>query len=220
MKRWTKLIEENVHGSPYDDGVSVLPNRSNCVLNDAGELVLTDKDQPTPPPPPPPQPRVSTTLFRKTLSKKKCSWAAGSSGIVSDMVKAAAEEEVELTRQLTEAVLSFGVIPSDWEKSFILNLYMGKGEALDHGNYRGLKLTDQVMKLLEWILHSYIFEIVNIDKMHFGFLPRGTTEALMSSLLFTRCSRSTSQQTNCSTLPSSTLRKHLIMYQGRSYGGP
>ena len=39
----------------------------------------------------------------------------------------------------------------DWEESFILNLYKGKGEALDRGNYRGLKLTDQVMKLLDRI---------------------------------------------------------------------
>ena len=115
------------------------------------------------------------------------------------MVKAGGEEEVELTRQLTEAVFSCGVIPSDWEKSFILNFYMGKGESLDHGNYCGLKLTDQVMKLLEWILHAHIREMVNIDKMHFGFLPRGTTEALMSSLLFTSCSRSTLQQTNKQT---------------------
>ena len=34
-------------------------------------------------------------------------------------------------------------MPSDWEESFILNLCKGKGEALDGGNYHGLKLTDQ-----------------------------------------------------------------------------
>ena len=44
--------------------------------------------------------------------------------------------------------------PLDWEKSFIQNLHKGKGEALDHGNDRGLKLTVQVMKLLEWVLDS------------------------------------------------------------------
>ena len=66
---------------------------------------------------------------------------------------------------LTEAVVSVGVIPSDWEESFILNLDKGKGEALDHGNYRGLKLTDQVMKLLERVLDPYIHEMVNIDEI-------------------------------------------------------
>ena len=67
------------------------------------------------------------------------------------------------------------MIPSDWEVRFILNLYKGKGEALDHGNYCGLKLTDKVMKLLEQGLDYYIREIVNIDEMQFGFVPsRGT----------------------------------------------
>ena len=42
---------------------------------------------------------------------------------------------------------------------------MGKAEALAHGNYHSLKLTDQVMKLIEVFLESYIQEKVNIDEM-------------------------------------------------------
>ena len=95
------------------------------------------------------------------------------------MLKAAGKEGVELARQLTEAVFSCSVIPSDWEESFILNLCKGKSEALDHGNYRGLKLTDQVMKLLEQVLDFFIHEMVNIDEMQFGFVPgRGTTDVI------------------------------------------
>jgi len=77
------------------------------------------------------------------------------------------------------AVFSSGVTPTDWEESIILNLYKGKGDALDRGNYRGLKLTDQVMKLLERVLDSYIRKMVNVDEMQFGFVPgRGTTDAI------------------------------------------
>ena len=55
----------------------------------------------------------------------------------------------------------------------------GGGEALGRGNYRGLKLTDQVMKLLERVLDFFICEMVNIDEMQFGFVPvRGTTDAI------------------------------------------
>ena len=69
--------------------------------------------------------------------------------------------------------------PSDWEESFILNLYKGKGEALDRGSYCGLKLTDEVMKLLERVLDSYIREMVNIDEMQFGVVPgKGTADAV------------------------------------------
>ena len=102
---------------------------------------------------------------------QKCSKAAGPSGIVDEMLKVAGEEGVELARQLIEAVFSCSVIKSDYEESFILNLYKGKGEILAHGNYSGLKLTDQVIKLLEWILESYNREMVNIDEMQFGSVP-------------------------------------------------
>ena len=58
------------------------------------------------------------------------------------------------------------MIPSDWEESIFLNLYKGKDEALDHGTYHGLKLTDQVMKLLKRVLDRLIHNMVNIDEMH------------------------------------------------------
>ena len=47
-------------------------------------------------------------------------------------------------------------VPSDWEQSFIVCLYKGKGDALEKGNYPGLKLTEQVMKDLERIVDSLI----------------------------------------------------------------
>ena len=73
---------------------------------------------------------------------------------------------------------SCGVIPSDWEESFILNLYTGN-EALDHGSYRSLKLIDQSMKLLGLVPDSYICEMINIDEMQFGFVHgRGTIDGI------------------------------------------
>ena len=157
-----------------------------CLHGDAGELAFTDNDKmkawvehyarllnvefqwpselPEIPPTADPPPSVSATQIQKALSKMKCGKAAGPSGIVAEMLKAAGEEGVELTRQLTEAVFSCGVIPSDCEENFIMNLYKGKGEALDRGNYCGLKLTDQVMKQLEHILDFNIREMVNIHR--------------------------------------------------------
>ena len=63
--------------------------------------------------------------------------------------------------------------------SFIVCLYKGKGDALDRGNYRGLKLTEQVMKVLERIVDRLIRQVVSIDDSQFGFVPgRGTTDAI------------------------------------------
>ena len=71
------------------------------------------------------------------------------------------------------------MIPADWEESFILNLYKGKAEALDHGFHWGLKLTDEVIKLLERVLDFSIHQMVNIDELQFTFVPgRGTNDAI------------------------------------------
>ena len=43
------------------------------------------------------------------------------------LINATGEEGVVLIRELAEAVFSNGIIPTDWEESYILNLYKGKG---------------------------------------------------------------------------------------------
>ena len=66
---------------------------------------------------------------------------------------------------LAAAIVHDGKVCS--EQSFIVCLYKGKGDALERGNYRGLKLTEQDMK------------VVSIDDSQFGFVPgRGTTDAI------------------------------------------
>ena len=95
------------------------------------------------------------------------------------MLKAAGEEMVELVRKLAKAVFSSGMIPADWEGSFILNLYECKGKTIDCGNYCGFNFTDQVMKLLEQVLDSPIHQMVNIDEMQFASVPgRVTIESI------------------------------------------
>ena len=54
---------------------------------------------------------ISATQICRELSKIKCGKAAGPSGIIAEMLKAAGEEVVELVRKLTEAVFSSGMIP-------------------------------------------------------------------------------------------------------------
>ena len=84
-----------------------------------------------------------------------------------------------MIRDLATAIIRDGKVPTDWEESFIVCLYKGKGDALDRGNYRGLKLTEQAMKILERIVDGLIRQVVSIDDSQFGFVPgRGTTDAI------------------------------------------
>ena len=60
----------------------------------------------------PPPPATLVTII-KALSKMKCGKAAGPSGIIAEMMKAAGEECIVFLRDLTETVFSNGVIPKD-----------------------------------------------------------------------------------------------------------
>ena len=108
--------------------------------------------------------------------------AADPSGIVVEMIKAAGETSATMIHDLATAIIHNGKIPTDWEQSFIVCLYKGKGDALDRGNYRGFKLTEQAneaMKILERIVDGLIRQVVSIDDSQFGFVPgRGTTDAI------------------------------------------
>ena len=60
-----------------------------------------------------------------------------------------------------------------------MNVYKGKGDALQCGSYRGIRLLEHVLKVLERVIEARVRRIVKIDDMQFGFMPgRGTTDAI------------------------------------------
>ena len=105
--------------------------------------------------------------------------AAGLSGIVVEMIKAAGDTGATTIQDLATAIIRDGKVPTDWEESLIVCLYKGEGVALDRGNYRALKLTEQAMKILVRIVDGLIRQVVSIDDSQFGFVPgRGTTDEI------------------------------------------
>ena len=126
-----------------------------------------------------PSEQITSKMIAKAISKMGMGKAAGPSGIVAEMLKPLGEAGVDLIRDLVEAIIREGHIPSDWEDSYIVSLYKGKGDALARGNYRGLKLIDQVMKVMERVVEQLLRKQVRIDDMQFGFSPgKGTTDAI------------------------------------------
>ena len=77
---------------------------------------------------------------------RKMKNAARTLGIVAEMVKASGDTGIELLTSPANQIIMIGVIPQDWQSSVIVNCFKDKGDALERGNYRGLKLVDQVMK--------------------------------------------------------------------------
>ena len=113
----------------------------------------------------------------------KAGKAPGPSGIDVEMIRAAGDIGASMIRDLAAAVVRDGKVPSDWEHAeFHCLPLQGIGDALERGNYRGLKLTEQVMKILERIVDDLIRQLVSIDNSQFGLQ--------MQSLLSDSCKRS------------------------------
>ena len=121
---------------------------------------------------------ITIDMVKKAISQM-ADKARGPSGTVVEMIQAASDTGASMIRDLAAAIILDGKVPSGWEQSFIVCLYKGKGDALERGKYRGLKLTEQVMKVLERIVDGLIRQLVSIDDSPFGFVPdRGTTDAI------------------------------------------
>ena len=121
---------------------------------------------------------ITLEMITKAISKMASGKAAGPSGIAAEMLKPVGEAGAVEVRDLIEDIISEGCIPTDWQESFIVNLYKGKGDALNRGNYRGLKLIEQVMKMLECVVEGLIRQRVEIDELC-GFMSgHGTTDAI------------------------------------------
>ena len=105
----------------------------------------------------------------ESLRRRKNGKAAGPSGAVTEMLKTAPDICCKIIADFM----------NDWSDSIIVSLLKGKGDALDQNNYRGLKLTDHVLKVIERVVENMIRETVTIDQMLFSFCPGwGTTDAI------------------------------------------
>jgi len=75
-----------------------------------------------------------------------------------------------------------GSIPEDWKSSVVLPIYKGKGDPMECGSYRGMKLLEHAMKVVERIFEYRILQQIEIDDMQFGFMKgKETTDAIFTA---------------------------------------
>ena len=61
--------------------------------------------------------------------------------------------------------ITVGVLGTEWELSTIVNCYKEKGDSLEKENYRGLELTDQILKIADRIIEKFMRQQVDIDEI-------------------------------------------------------
>ena len=80
--------------------------------------------------------------------------------------------------ELCQQVLDGRGMPEDWKMSLVIPIFKGKGNLMSCEAYRGVKLLEHALKIVESVLESRIRLLVNLDEMQFGFMPgKGTTDA-------------------------------------------
>jgi len=63
----------------------------------------------------------------------------------------------------------------------ILPIYIGKGDPMECGSYRGIKLLEHAIRVVERIFEHRIWQQVEVDDMQFGFMKgKGTTHAIFT----------------------------------------
>jgi hypothetical protein len=101
-----------------------------------------------------PSEEITVEKVRAAIMKANIGKAPGPYGVVVEMLRATGNVGVHWITDLCNIVIADGKIPEDWRKSWMVSVYKGKGDPLECGSYRGIKLLDQVTKVLEQVLEK------------------------------------------------------------------
>lgn len=123
--------------------------------------------------------RISREEVVKAMREMKVGKAAGPSEVSVEMIAASGEIGISVMVELCQGVLDGKGMPDDWAQSVLVPIFKGKGDAMSCGAYRGVKLLEHAMKIVERVLEKRIRSMVQVDEMQFGFMPdKGTTDAV------------------------------------------
>ena len=93
--------------------------------------------------------------------------AAGPSEVTSEMFVIAGEQGSDMLRLVCNNILRYGTSPAKWAESITVPLFKGKGDALDCGKYRGLRLLEHGMKIWEKVLMRRLEPYLTISPHQF-----------------------------------------------------
>ncbi|XP_068741970.1 uncharacterized protein [Montipora capricornis] len=96
-----------------------------------------------------------------------------------EVVKAMGEMKAGKAAGPSEGVLDGKGMPDEWAMSVVVPIFKGKGDAMRCGAYRGVKLLEHAMKIIEKVLERTLQCMVIVDKMQFSVMPsKGTIDAV------------------------------------------
>ena len=159
----------------------------------------------------------SWSEVKEAVNAMDCGKACGPSEVVVEMLKALDDQGVSMIHKLILQIWREEEIPEKWTTSVTVPIYERKGDVLECGNYRGIKLMEHALKIMERVVDKKLREIVQVDERQFGFVKRkGTIDAIW---IIRQLQEKMLERQKTATTRSLTSRKRMIEYQEMWYSG-
>ena len=101
----------------------------------------------------------------KAMQSMKSGKATGTSEVSVEMIVASGEIGVKVMMELCQHVLDGRGMPDEWKTSVIVPILKGKGDVMSCGSYRGVKLLEHAIKIVERVLERRIRTLDNLNEM-------------------------------------------------------
>ena len=122
---------------------------------------------------------INEKEVEEAIKVMKAGKVGGPSKVVGEMLEAAGKKGIKRLTELCNQVVREGAIPREWQLTTLIPIFKGKGDPMECGSYREVKLLEHGMKVLEGVLEKRLRQKVKIDDMQFGFMPgKGTVDAI------------------------------------------
>ena len=106
--------------------------------------------------------------------------ASGPSEVTSEMFVISGDQDTDILCSVFNNILKDDTSPEKWAESITVPLFKGKGDALNCGKYRGLRLLEHGVKIWERILMRKLEPYLSISPQQFGFAPgKSATDAIL-----------------------------------------
>ena len=97
---------------------------------------------------------VTDEEVMETINKIKLGKAAGPSEENMGMIIASGKFIVGVIKKLYQRVFDGKDMPEEWKTSVVVSIFKGKGDVMGFGAYRGVKLLEHAMKIVERVLEN------------------------------------------------------------------
>ena len=116
---------------------------------------------------------------KNAVREMKTGKASGPSGISAEYFKYLDSDGLKCLTDLLNKIFETERIPKGWTRSYLVTIFKDKGDPMQCKNFRGIKLLEHGLKVLEKVLDNRLRKLIRICDNQFGFSKgKGTTDAV------------------------------------------